>query len=71
MKNYKEKLYVRVLRNTRFPEDEEMNAMIGKVCEVWTWYPHKNTVAVYTPDKSDYFVFNTSDLQIVKAKKYQ
>jgi len=63
------KTMVRVMDNTRYP-NKETKAMVGE--ELEASYPcNDGTIAVYTKDKSDYFWFKNSDLQILTPIEYK
>ncbi len=64
MKDYKQKLFVRVLDST-YSIDEEAKSVIGQVCEVRQNNYNDSIMSVYELDKTDYHWFNYSDLQIV------
>lgn len=54
-------------------ESDEFKSMIGKICEIKDFYTDNscihNDIAVYTPDKKDYWYFTESDLEAVPEEK--
>ena len=59
-----EKEYYKVLDSTYAPT-EIKKEMIGGVYECYANYYHDKTIGLYTEDKSDYYIFNHSDVQKV------
>lgn len=59
-----EKEYYKVLDSTYAPT-EIKNEMIGGVYECHTNYHHGKRIGLYTEDKSNWFIFNHSDVQKV------
>jgi len=62
--NFRDKEYVRILDSTYYPS-EEKKAMIGTIGEVRARDYDRDTLGVYTSDKSNHWDFNKSDTQIV------
>jgi len=66
MKNIKqESNYVRVIGNTRNPDNESMNEMIGQELEVVRSYYNDDTMVVYNKDKSDSWYFKKKDVRFL------
>lgn len=59
---------VKVINTTHQPNDSTRK-MIGKICEIKKLYPYYEYIGVYTPDKSDYWLFNESDLEAAPEEK--
>lgn len=63
------KTYWRILRNTRRPDNKEMNEMVGGIFEQYSFHDYHKTVSLYNKDKSNYWTFNLSDLQQVYGQE--
>lgn len=66
-----QKREVRVLGNTRHPDDQEKNAMVGGIFEVKAEYYYYDIVCIWNEDKTDWWWFNRKDLQFLTPLSYK
>ena len=57
--------WVRVIGNTRNPNNQKMNEMIGEECEVNTSFHDNGPICIWDKDKSDFWIFNKSDVRFL------
>lgn len=61
---------VKVIASTYSNVDKHIkNNMVGKICEINRCLPDGKVYNVYTPDKSDWYSFNESDLQPINEPR--